>query len=876
MRQGQMAFYILVFFSWLVPCFGQQIRLEATKDNSIVLVENETGVNAGSAPRIRIKGNQHLVAMDFDFDRIKGRVVSSAVLVCGRVDNMIEGVTLSTIMTPWTEYESNALTSGIKNNTGWGWDWGRFPAITGGNSNSLLCQAKSILKDNYYYWQIEPDLLHANAIGLAHGITIHEFDCDYSRNPQIFAREQSNKKPYLLVTIDGKETVPETASELEVVGSDLENLRLILRAPENGFAYEVQVNGKTLPRWNIPFVKLGQMQSIPIRDISLRDGTKVNITVTTVNRINEKSKPISISAMLPNLKLPDFPQVDTVEAAQQKYSNIAVIPVSDKYDINGKPVGDLPDDYLYRNEVFDGEKISLTAAKGEVVGYQILLKGTGKVNVKCLLPGIETDTFKALYVESANGKIPDPLVPFDELNLSEKHATPVVVDVYVPFDATEGIRSGVLNIPGVADIPIELKVYGFAIGRKASFLCEMNSYGLPDKVVDFYKLQQVAYDHRTHCNILHYSHSTAASGSRKCNLDMLMENGTRMDQRRYNDIKPDAIRAYWDDFTKAFGPFLSGNYFEKGHRGPIPAPGFYLTFHESWPLNVRSFFNGNPDAYEAFRDTPEYSQTFVNILKDFISHAQTQGWNDCGFQVYLNNKGSLTDPAKAPWILDEPTEYWDYRALAYYGDLVTKSKNDNCPVNIQYRIDISRPQYDRGQLEAKSNLWVVSSSAMHQFPRIVADRAERTGEDIWVYGTSNRVEDSNRQIHGWVLWSYRHGAKGVVPWQTVDKSGKALLKADQLGIFIFDKDKQGQTVIRHSMRLKTYRRAQQDIEYLELLRKKKRLSRKQLYRFIDHYLDLSGDVLKTSSDDAGTAKYVQISPESFRRLRLATAIILEQ
>ena len=73
--QRQIALYTLVIFSWLVPCIGESIRLEATKDNSIVLVESETGLNAGSATRIRIKGNQHLVAMDFDFDKIKGKVI---------------------------------------------------------------------------------------------------------------------------------------------------------------------------------------------------------------------------------------------------------------------------------------------------------------------------------------------------------------------------------------------------------------------------------------------------------------------------------------------------------------------------------------------------------------------------------------------------------------------------------------------------------------------------------------------------------------------------------------------------------------------------------------------------------------------------------
>lgn len=355
-----------------------------------------------------------------------------------------------------------------------------------------------------------------------------------------------------------------------------------------------------------------------------------------------------------------------------------------------------------------------------------------------------------------------------------------------------------------------------------------------------------------------------------------MSDGRRMDENRYNDIKPGAKEAYWDDFIKVFGPYLSGSYFKDGHRGPIAAPGFYLTFHESWPLNVRSYFNGNPDAYEAFKEKQEYGQTFVNIVRDFIRVAKQQGWEDTGFQIYLNNKGRLDDPARSPWVLDEPAEYWDYRALAYYGQLVRQAKGDRCPIRLQYRIDISRPQFDRGQLMGKADLWVVSSDAMREYPCIIRERVERTGETVWVYGTSNRVEDSNRQIQAWALWAYRNGAKGLVPWQTVDKSGESLKKADQLGLFIFDKRPDGNSQIHYSMRLKSYRRAEQDIEYLELLRKKLKLTDGQLHSFMDNFLKLSGEVVKKSGEDAGTARYDEVSAEAFWQLKEAAAELLEE
>jgi DNA-binding MarR family transcriptional regulator len=78
------------------------------------------------------------------------------------------------------------------------------------------------------------------------------------------------------------------------------------------------------------------------------------------------------------------------------------------------------------------------------------------------------------------------------------------------------------------------------------------------------------------------------------------------------------------------------------------------------------------------------------------------------------------------------------------------------------------------------------------------------------------------------------------------------------------------------MRLKAYRRAQQDVEYLELLRKRLRLTPGQVRSSIDRYVDLGGTVVKRFSEDAGTARFGKLSPEGFRKLREATAALLER
>lgn len=860
--------------------WGESVRLPAVQDNSIVMVDGEWSLNAGSNSRIRIKGNQHIVAMSFDLGAIQGRKIKRAELVCHASAETISGVTISTIATPWKEMTSTALTAGLSELDGWGYPQARFPAVSGGNAFTLVSRSDAPLQDGLYRWEIPADMVHAMATGVAFGLAIHEHDANYSRNPSIFSREQSAKQPVLIVEVDDQpEAAPLPPTALKLIPVDGVSARLTLQAPPQGFAYEVSVNGEPLGRHNIPLVAAGSVQTIPIRDLPERmlQPGRFTVEVVTLNRTEQRSQPAVVQGELFRMAAPTFPRVRTQPAAQSAIAGIAVIPVTDKYDQRGEPVGALPQNYRTHNSLFDGQRIRLTAAAGEVLGFQVLLRGVGDVSLQCGLDRLDwrIDLFQAVYVPAEGRQIPDPLLPLPErIPLKRDADQAIFVDLYVPFDASPGDHTGKLQLSDGREVPLELTVLPVRLPRKASFLCEMNSYGLPDHVNNYYALQQVAYDHRVHANILHYSHNTAAPGARKSNLDMRLRSGRRMDNKRYDAIEPGAKQGFWDDFAEAFGPFLDGSCFQDGHRGPIPAPGFYLTFHESWPLNCRAHFNGNPDAYLAFTDSPEYAETYVNVLADFARLAKDKGWTEAGLQVYFNNKGSLHDQQKAPWILDEPASFWDYRALQYYGELTDRGRQGTDGVSIDYRIDISRPEYCRGQIEGRDDLWVVSSSAFKNYRRLVTDRMEQDGLKVWIYGTSNPVHESNRQLQAWALDAWRYGATGLVPWQTVDKSGKALQQADQLGLFIYDKDAEGNTAIRHSSRLKAYREAEQLIEHLTLLQQKRHWCPSQMRAFIDHYILLSGSVRQQNEADAGTAEYDRQTLLSIDTLRQATLEML--
>ena len=267
------------------------------------------------------------------------------------------------------------------------------------------------------------------------------------------------------------------------------------------------------------------------------------------------------------------------------------------------------------------------------------------------------------------------------------------------------------------------------------------------------------------------------------------------------------------------------------------------------------------------------------MLKSFRELAKNRAWTRAGFQVYFNNKGSLAETTKSPWILDEPSSFWDYLALNYFKDLTDRSRpiqgaEPENVARVRFRVDISRPEFCRGQLGGQNELWVVSSSAFQQYRRLVKDRINFDGLEAWVYGTSNHVHESNRNVQAWALDAWQSGAKGIVPWQTINKTGSALKKADQLGLFIFDKNKAGETLVYHSLRLKAYREAQQLIEYLNLLKSRRGWSQDQMSRFVNQYVDLRAHVQKVDEADAGTSAYARISAKDVELLKLATVKLI--
>ena len=112
---------------------------------------------------------------------------------------------------------------------------------------------------------------------------------------------------------------------------------------------------------------------------------------------------------------------------------------------------------------------------------------------------------------------------------------------------------------------------------------------------------------------------------------------------------------------------------------------------------------------------------------------------------------------------------------------------------------------------------------MREYPRLVFERKRTLGEIVLEYGSTNPVEGSNVQPVAWCLDAWSLGADGVIPWQTVGNSD-SWNQADELALFYPHPAKSGhgrsgpgeQPAPIPSIRLKSYRRGQQDVEYLTL------------------------------------------------------------
>ncbi|MGE5610549.1 MAG: hypothetical protein ACM359_14960 [Bacillota bacterium] len=892
-----------------------RIRLDVTRDTWVSSSGKEQHGNNGGSPRMKTKGSQEFALLDLDPASLRGRVITGATLHfnCASKDPQ-RRLTISTLTSDWTEgtaanYEPQKGSASFlwaKNDqTLWAFPGSDITAVCNGLGNTLwrFADATPPDKDGWQTVAVDPDVVAARAAGLSFGFVLFddvgsEYERDGDRftyhlfpNRFIYSREQNKARaPYFTIDLGPEDHA--APDPIPSISADCKELppgecRVTWITPKDhgpagtlGFiaSYTVasdpqRTTSQPLPQYLVPLAAVpGNPVNMHLHDLGLPPGSTLVLSIRPVDRAGNAgtatTASITLSPAVPPLVLKETnnslqPITPNTPPVTLPGVTISILDALDKvHPITGQLIPAHPATYMQSNHLWSAatKTIALHAARNEFVDFQILLSGqTDSLSAELTFddPSIRATLHRFRHVNTQIGPLPDPLVPLtgplsvpakEETLPNQKHAT-LLADVYVPYTATPGSHTGTLLLKSAGQsvsLRVDLRIWNFTLPDHLSFIPEMNCYGLPRETeLAYYRL---AHQHRTCLNRLGYSWR-----------------GTISDDcaPRWTGSDFD-----WAEYDRRFGPLFDGSAFADLPRKSVPVESFYLPLNENWPLDVNKAFKGGYWIEDAF--DPAYRAAFVNACAKFAQHLSQQKWHDTFFEFYLNNKVYFKDKSwsrcSAPWIFDEPMNTQDFWALRWYGQAFHEGATPHQgQAKLAFRCDISRPQWQRDILDGVLDVNIVGGD-FRRYQRAVLDRKTRNGELTINYGSSNNIEDSNIQPLAWCLDTWCLGGDGVLPWQTIG-TDQSWTQADQLSLFYPGKPAGLRDPVP-SIRLKAFRRGQQDVEYLTILAAATQQPRFAIAQSVRQWLNLSATVEQKSDDDAGLVRYDRLDPAAFHALRL--------
>jgi len=895
------------------PPSGEAVKLPVTRDTWFSNVGAEADGNNGGADKLKLKSNQEMSLIDVDPAALKGRVIQGATLhlhLAG--DQPLRRVTVGAFGAEWVEGTSSNYAPQKGSSCH---HYRQYPDVPWTVPGSDLCavmlgqggtswRMADAFPPDAGGWQkvaVDPSVVAARVAGVSYGFLLFDdtgsewkrdgdkFTPIHMPNRFVHSREAGPAHaPYLTVYLGAEDKAPPAApTNLRGEAGDLPAGEAWLswvtpkdEGPAGTVGFFVTIDGKEVPRYLIPLAgAVGDHARMRLRDLGLAAGAEVKVAVRAVDGAGNVGPAAEATVKVSGREaaaLPGKPAAPFADAAPLPRLGAAEVAVLDELDkvqpVTGEMIPKQADGYLAANHLWSAKtkEVRLHAARNEFVGFQVLLHGAAK-GVRPMLT-FESDeggkiqtTFGRYFTipETRKGPLPDPIVPLGDDGLSvpaagDKYGS-LYVEVYVPHDAAAGAHKGKLTLKADGEaltLDVSLRVWNFTLPDYLSFLPEMNCYGLPDNERAYYRL---AHEHRTVLNKVPYHHS--------------------------GDVDPgcapgwDGKRLDWAAWDKRFGPYFDGSAFADLPRKGVPLEGFYLPLFENWPTPMEGNYNGDYWADRAF--PASYRNNFVEVSRQFAEHVRAKGWDDTLFQCFFNGKNNFKERGwshgTCPWLLDEPSNFQDYWALRYFGAAWHEGVNlaPAGKAKLAFRCDISRPQWQRDALDGLLDYNVVGA-AMRQYPRIVMDRKEAEGQIVVEYAGSNAVEDANVQPVGWAIDAWTRGADGVLPWQTVGNAD-SWKKADELSLFYPGRDANEGPV--PSIRLKAYRRGEQDVEYLTMLAQVKGEPRWAVGERVREALHLSGERKGTGftgGEDAGVVAFTRLKPQDVWALRVRVGEALSE
>lgn len=885
------------------PAPAEEIRLSVTRDTWLSDVGPEADGSNGGASRLKLKSHQEMSLIDVDPAPLRGRVVTGATLHLKSAGGAIlRKVTVGTVASDWTEgtatgYAPQAGASTFRRrahpDTPWTPDGGDLCGVILGQGGSLWRNADASPPDadGRQSVAVAPIILAARVAGVSRGFLLFDdtgsewtrkgdsFTPQPMPNRFAFSRDQNPASaPYFTVNLGPEDRTPPPRPTPSRITSDVADLpageafvswgtpRDLGPAGTIGFVVNL-LEGRPAPRYLIPpATGPGDRVRMHLRDLGLKPGANVALSISAVDGAGNIGPETRTVVRVSDRAARPLPGGDPPSpAATAPPPTLGGVPVAivDELDKHGGRGGSdlIPPagpGYLSANHLWDAgaRRIVLHAARNEFVGFQVIFLGDVRGLRADLTfgdpPNIRAEIGRVELVDTGRGPLPDPVVPLSgPVDLAGGGS--LYVEVYVPHAVTPGTVRGKLTLRTASEalaLDVSLTIRDFDLPDFLSFLPEMNAYGLPDDERAFYRL---AHRHRTVINRVPYSQRGEIPPGLAPGLK-----GGKLD---------------WTDWDRRFGPYLDGSAFADLPRRGIPIECFYLPLHENWPSPIEGNYNGDYWADRAF--TPGYRRAFVDIARRFAEHCDDRGWTETIFQGFLNNKVDFKAGPRgwaggsSPWLLDEPASFQDFWALRYFGSAfhegVALARADgHGRAKMAFRADISRPQWQRDALDGILDYNVVGGEIRNRL-RMVGDRKRDQGQFVLEYGGSNRVDESNVQPAAWCLDAWTLGADGVVPWQTIGNAD-SWRKADELSLFYPGRPGRDPGPVP-SLRLKAYRRGQQDVEYLTLLALAEGEPRWAVAARVREALHLQGERRVEGAEDAGSIRYGRLRPRDLWALR---------
>lgn len=835
---------------------GQAIRVPVTRDTWFSAVGEEADGNQGGNSRLKFKSIQEMSLLDFDPTPLAGRVVLGATFHAKLAgDERLHRVTAASFAANWvegtaTQYAKQPGSSTFKHarypHQPWAYPGSNLTAVTLGQGGTLWRMADASPPDEHG-WQhipIHPLIIALRVAGVSHGILLFDdtgsewsregerFELRLFPNRYVYSRDSGEASaPYFTVYLGEEDRAPPNPpTNLEADASDLPAGQSLIswhtphdQGPAGTVGFFARCGGQPVPQYLVPTAgKPGERVRMHLRDLELPPGTDFELEVQAVDGAGNRSEWVRVVGRTSGLRAqglrlaaaPQAPAPGDAQLPQLGAAQVAVIDELDKLDpLTGKVLPERPPEYLAANHLWQARRreVQLFAARNEFVAFQLAVMG----QIKGLIPAVhfegvqpQAQFYRLWHVKTASGPLPDPAVPWhgafdvpaaDEA-IADQKAAGVLCELYVPHDAAPGTHRGTLTLRAGADrleLKVTLVVWNFTLPDRLSFLPEMNCYDLPADERAYYRL---AHLHRTVLNrVPYYQNGRVAPG---CAPEW------------------DGRKLHFSAWDERYGPLFDGTAFADLPRRGIPIECFYLPLHENWPTPMAGHYNGDYWADRAF--PPAYREAFVAASQQFAQHIAERGWHRTYFQCYLNNKNNFKvrgwSRGSSPWLLDEPANFQDYWALRYFGEAFHEGvrragEGNSVPARLVFRADISRPQWQRDAVDHILNYNVVAGGPFRQYHRLVRDRQRAFGQIVLEYGSACAIEQSNVQPAAWCVEAWCLSAQGVVPWQTLG-SERSWHEGDQLALFY--PPRPGERDPAASLRLKAFRRGQQDVEYLVL------------------------------------------------------------